>query len=150
MIDRSSRDKLAEALRQYVSGRITNDVLDDIVIDKRDNGAVAVKSAAWYLYDDLHEHKATDRFYIGKKERKEIARWILFLQSDQEYIWPETSMLDSLLIILTFGLYKRVVLRRWSQVGDASVWPFGSQEELKKSASNPKLLAEKNFNESVK
>jgi hypothetical protein len=33
MIDRPSRDKLAEALRQYVSGRITNDTLDDIKVD---------------------------------------------------------------------------------------------------------------------
>jgi len=69
MVDRLSRDKLAEALRQYVSGRITNDTLDDIKVDKKDHGAVAVKEAAWYLYDDLHEHKAMDNFYIDKKDR---------------------------------------------------------------------------------
>ena len=52
MIDRPSRNKLATAIRQYVSGRITNDNLDDIEIDWRDSGALAVKERAWSLYDD--------------------------------------------------------------------------------------------------
>jgi hypothetical protein len=36
MIDRISRDKLAETLRQYTSGRITNDTLDDLKINNED------------------------------------------------------------------------------------------------------------------
>ena len=146
MIDRTSRDKLAEALRQYVSGRITNDTLDDIEVDKRDHGAVAVKQTAWYLYDDLHEHKAVGNFYIDKKDRKEIARWIVFLQSDEEYIWPKMSILDFILSMLTFGLYRKVLQKRWEKSGDLSSWPFGSKDDLSKSAALPKLLAGKAHN----
>jgi hypothetical protein len=149
MIDRPSRDKLAEALRQYVSGRITNDTLDDIKVDERDNGAVAVKEAAWYLYDDLHEHKAVDGFYIDKKDRKEIARWIVFLQSDEEYIWPKMSILDFILSMLTFGLYRKIQLNRWKKIGDLSVWPFGSENELRKATAKPKLFAGKAHNKSA-
>jgi len=38
MIDRISRDRLAETLRQYVSGRVTNDTLDDLKINNEDYG----------------------------------------------------------------------------------------------------------------
>ena len=146
MIDRPSRDKLAEALRQYVSGRITNDTLYDIKVDERDNGAVAVKEAAWYLYDDLHEHKAADGFYIDKKDRKEIAIWIVFLQSDEEYIWPKMSIPDFILSMLTFGLYRKIQLNRWKKIGDLSVWPFGSENKLRKATAKPKLFAGKAHN----
>ncbi len=37
MIDRTSRDKLAETLRQYASGRVTNYTLDDLQIDNKDH-----------------------------------------------------------------------------------------------------------------
>lgn len=148
MVDRSSRDKLTEALRQYVSERITNDTLDDIKVDKRDHGVVAVKDAAWHLYDDLHEHKAVESFYIDNKGRKEIARWIVFLQSDEEYIWPKMNIIDLILSILTFGIYRKRQLNRWKKVGDLSVWPFGSKNDLKKAIAKPKLLAGKAHNKS--
>lgn len=141
MIDKVSRDKLAEALRQYVSGRITNYTLDDIKVDKRDHGAAEIKLAAWYLYDDLHEHKALDSFYIDKENRKEIARWIVFLQSNEEYIWPKMKIVDMLLSILTFGLYGKVIQKRWKKLGDTSVWPFDSDKKLKKALEKPRLLA---------
>jgi len=143
MIDRLSRDRLVEALRQYVLGRITNVTLDDIELDDSDHGAVAVKQAAWHLYDDLHEHKAVDNFYIDKKERKEIARWIVFLQSDEEYIWSKMSILDFTFSMLTFGLYRKIQQNRWKSVGDLSVWPFNSQIDLKKATAKPRLLAGK-------
>ncbi len=38
MLDRISRDKLAETLRQYVSGRIKNYTLDDLNINNEDFG----------------------------------------------------------------------------------------------------------------
>ncbi|MGZ5567444.1 MAG: hypothetical protein ACXWKG_10545 [Limisphaerales bacterium] len=59
MIHRASRDKLATALRQYVSGRITNDDLDDIDVDWRDRAAVAVKERSWSLYDDIQAEDCT-------------------------------------------------------------------------------------------
>ena len=56
MIHRESRDRLAEALRQYVSGRITNDDLDSVDVDWRDRGAIAIQCMAWQLYDDMRTH----------------------------------------------------------------------------------------------
>ena len=62
MIHRESRDRLAEALRHYVSGQITNFKLDTVKIDKRDRGAYAVSEATWGLYDDMSKHKATGHY----------------------------------------------------------------------------------------
>jgi hypothetical protein len=60
VIHRDSRDRLAEALRRYASGHISNDELDEVEVDWRDRGAVAVKGMAWRLYDDTREHYVED------------------------------------------------------------------------------------------
>lgn len=70
MIHRDSRNRLAEALRHYVSGRITNDELDDVEVDWRDRGAVAVKQMAWQLYDDLRTHYVEGELGRGSQGRK--------------------------------------------------------------------------------
>ncbi len=149
MIHRESRDRLAEALRHYVSGQITNDDLDSIEIDWRDRGAKAVQDAAWGLYDDMYTHKATDRHEIPKEGKRIIAQWITFLYSDQEYLWPEYSLLQIFnwpLNLITFGWWERMKKRKWEQFeecGDIDVWPFCSRSELEEVIKKPKLLAKK-------
>jgi hypothetical protein len=147
MIDRPSRDRLALALRQYVSRRVHNDELDGIVVDGRDRGAIAVKQAAWGLYDDYHQHFATGRHTIPAEGRRTIARWVLFLHSDQEYLWPEYSLTRThnwVVNILTLGWWQRREDRCWKEFcsdGDFSCWPFHNKAELKKAVSSPRLLS---------
>ena len=131
MIDRKSRDKLAETLRQYVSGRITNFTLDDLSIKSKDRGVIAVRRTAWFLYDDLHEHKARGKYSIEGKNRDEVSRWIVFLHSDQEYLWPPIH--QKLLSILTFGFFK-------ISSGDEKVWPFFDKKDFDKELRTPRLL----------
>ena len=146
MIHRGSRDRLAEALRQYVSGRITNYELDAVGVDWRDRGAVAVKGMAWQLYDDLRKHYAKD-LPRGSEARHTVARWIAFLYSDQEYLWPEYSFIQIVnwpFNLLTLGWWERMKRRRWEQfleAGDIDVWPFCRREELEDVLSQPRLLA---------
>jgi hypothetical protein len=153
MIHRESRDRLAEALRRYVSGHITNDDLDDVEVDWRDRGAVAVKEMAWYLYDDLENHYVENRLPRGSEDRKSVARWIAFLQSDQEYIWPEYSFIEFInwpMNILTLGWWERMKKRRWEQfleAGDFEVWPFASKEDLSWVLARPKFLSGKKLNQ---
>ncbi|MCK4871635.1 MAG: hypothetical protein KAS72_02810 [Phycisphaerales bacterium] len=147
MIHRESRDKLAEALRHYVSGQITNDDLDDIELDTRDRGAVAVQGMAWHLYDDLEQHKATGRHAISRDGRREISRWIAFLYSDQEYIWPEYSFIQIAnwpMNFITFGWWEKMKRKKWEQfleAGNFEAWPFCSKDELQRIVKKPKLLA---------
>jgi hypothetical protein len=137
---------LAEAIRQYVSGRITNDDLDSVWVDWRDRGAVAVQEMAWQLYSDNCQHYVEDDIPSHSKDRRTVARWIVFLHSNKEYIWPEYSFMQIVnwpMNLLTFGWWERWKERKWSEfleAGDFEVWPFSSRSELEEVAKRPKLL----------
>jgi hypothetical protein len=147
MVHPESRKRLAEALTHYVSGQITNDDLNAVVVDWRDRGAVAVYEMAWGLYDDTSQHKATGRHHLGKDARRKISRWIAFLYSDEEYLWPEYSFIQIVnwpFNLLTFGWWEKMKRRKWQQFlesGDFTVWPFCSKEQLQKIIQKPTLLS---------
>lgn len=147
MICRQSRDRLALALRRYVAGRLSNDELDCIHVDWRDRGAVAVKQMAWTMYDDTKNHYATGRYAIARDSKRTVARWIVFLHSDQEYLWPNYSLAQIInwpLNLITFGEWerrKRVRLDEFKQAGDWAAWPFVARADLTKSFSSPRYLA---------
>lgn len=147
MINRLSRDHLAEALRHYVAGRITNYELDEVDVDWRDRGAGMVQDRAWCLYDDVPQHRATGRHHLSKPARDEIARWILFLHSDLEYIWPEFTFKQVVnwpMNLITFGWWERCKQRRFEEfatAGDFSVWPFVSRTDYERALARPRYLA---------
>ena len=147
MIDRPSRDRLATATRQYTSGLITNDALDDIPVDRRDRGAVAVKERAWCLYDDTYQHRAVGHHFLSKPDRDEIARWIMFLHSEREYSWPDYNFMrivNSPLNVLTLGWWEIRERKRFDEfmaAGDFSVWPFISRREYEASRAQPKYFS---------
>lgn len=147
MVHRPSRASLALALRRYLSRRITNDQLACVEVDWRDRGAVAVAGMAWRLYDDMHTHRANGTHAITGSLRREVARWIVFLQSDQEYVWPDYNFVQAapgIGSLLTLGWWGRKERRRWqefTEAGDISVWPFVSEEVERAAKSNPRFLA---------
>lgn len=147
MIDRASRSRLAEALRHYAAGRITNDDLFGVEVDWRDRGAVAVHEMAWQLYDDLRVHYVEDRLPRHSEARRTVARWVLFLHSDEEYSWPDYSFIQIVnwpLNLITFGWWESRKDRRWEkfqEAGDFDVWPFRHDSELKRASARPRLLA---------
>ncbi|MEA2017662.1 MAG: hypothetical protein U9N59_04370 [Campylobacterota bacterium] len=136
MIDRISRDKLALALRRYVSAKITNDELDDLGLSYQDVAVYELHRDSWYLYDDMTEHKAIGQYRVSKENRTIIARWILFLQSDREFLWIKTSPKTVLLNILSFGAY----FRNDRKKGDFNVYPFYKVKDFKKESLNPRFL----------
>jgi hypothetical protein len=148
LIHRESRNQLAQALRHYVSGRITNDELFDVGmdIDWRDRGANAVYQMAWNYYDDNHLHYATGKHQISGTHRKDFARWIAFLYSDEEYLWPEYSFIQFInwpMNLITFGWWGPMKKRKWEQfleAGDFSVWPFAAKQALEKVRRDPHML----------
>ena len=147
MVHRPSRAELALALRRYVSRRITNDQLASVQLDWRDRGAVAVSGMAWRLYDDMYSHRAVGRHAITGALRRDVSRWIVFLQSDQEYLWPEYNFVEvspGFSSILTFGWWGRKHRQRWkefSEAGDLSVWSFIDQQAELAARSTPRYLA---------
>ena len=147
MICEQSRNRLALALRRYVAGRISNDELAEIRVDWRDRGAVAVRQMAWGLYDDSRRHYARDKYAIGRDGKRIVARWIVFLHSDREYLWPDYSLVQINnwpLNVLTFGWWQRrksVRREEFKLAGDFTAWPFIAMAELDKTAQRPRYLA---------
>lgn len=139
MVHTESRRALAQALRHYVSGQLSNDHLDEVVVSREDRGVVAVKEMAWTLYDDFRHHYAEGRHSLGQDSRREIARWILFLNTDLEYAWPVFSFRQSVnwpMDLITRGWWERRKRRafvEFKSAGDFSVWPFLSQSEFEVS-----------------
>lgn len=147
MIHRQSRYELALKLRQFASGRITNDELESVSVDWRDRGAVAVQQAAWFLYHDTHKHRATGANSLGEVEKSEVARCVLFLHSDNEYIWPEYSfrpLKNTILNLLTIGRWNVRQKIKWAQykeAGDFEVWPFINYQEFNYARQHANFLA---------
>ncbi|MEM6495189.1 MAG: hypothetical protein AAF709_00535 [Pseudomonadota bacterium] len=114
-----------------------------------------MKERAWALYDDLYEHRARGRHDIIGDDRREVAKWIVFLHSDCEYVWPEYSFIQTevtwLEEFLTFGLWKKHREQKWRefvQAGDFDRWPFVCSSDLTSAIANPRLFAGGNADKS--
>jgi hypothetical protein len=90
MIDRESRDVLAENLRQLVTGQLTNYKFERAVrLSNLDRGINRIyQDLAWHLYDDYREYKLRGENSLSDEARTTVTRAILFLYSDFEYEWP--------------------------------------------------------------
>lgn len=91
MVDRTARAQLALALRRLASGRMTNDQFDDEAFCKfesrTDDPALSeLATFGWSHYSDLYPHRLRGRHALSREERRGIARAVVFLKSDQEYV----------------------------------------------------------------
>jgi hypothetical protein len=151
MIDRTARDQLSRNLRSLVSGKISNDRFEDGIPKTADPAIAAIQSMAWLLYSDLKEHRLVGSDSIGPSERREVLRWVLFLDSDFEYLWPRMQRpgLQPLRQV-------RPALTRWLHwpnaisskqaadflaTGDHDAWPFVSRVQYKQALRSPRRLA---------
>jgi hypothetical protein len=154
MIDRPARDQLSRNLRLLISGKITNDQFEDGTPGSNEDAAImAFADMAWLLYSDMKEHQLVGRHSIEPSERREVLRWILFLDNDFEYRWPRMSLPG-----LSPLRRARPVVTRWLHwpnavsferaaeflaTGDYNAWPFNSRSEFKHALRHPRRLTGK-------
>lgn len=157
MIDRRRRDQLAETLRHFAAGLLTNREYEkrvDRIFDgmgparKADLALWAVYGRAWFLYDNTLTHRLKGHRALGVEGRSEIARWVMFLYSGQEYEWPVSSFIDlssCLLTIVTLGLWRIITepkrARQLEAMGDWNIWPFLSAQSYQEARQKPRLLS---------
>lgn len=84
-----ARRRAAELLRQFASGRLTNDEFEDALPDFDDQAIRRMFRFAWGLYDDLSIHRLRGKYRLSRLDRREVARWVLFLRSGLPYEWPK-------------------------------------------------------------
>lgn len=151
-MNRNQRNILAENLRHYLSGTITNfEFMDRIepIYPTNDKGIRAIESEFWFCYDDLREHKNRGKDKLTDETEKHIKRFILFLKSDNEYEWNDQKFpnpIKWLLNLMTFGIYPKKTKENESEnieLGDERVWPFFRQTEFEKEINQPKYMSEK-------
>ena len=131
MIDRNSRNKLAELLRSLASGLISNDEFEDSIPDSDDEAVSEVfLKGGWLLYSDMKEYKLKGKDTLEKVVKKEVARWVLFLKSNYEYSWPNVPFLQRALHAVSFGSLGTSYAKVWASSGDLDVWPFLKSEHF--------------------
>ncbi|MGF7027391.1 MULTISPECIES: hypothetical protein [Sphingobacterium] len=174
MVDLERRKMLAYHLRHLVIGRISNDEFEEEMQDNVSFGYLpeqyySSKQAklddpiirpmlelSWCLYSDLGNHKLTDKHQLADEELKNIARIILFLNSNLEYEWPyfdrinpliRFSFKDLLFTILSLGQHYNVKLNEWKvqfekfkNTGDHDLWPFISKEQYEQQLKKQPFL----------
>ena len=135
MIDRVNRNRLAQALRQLISGAMTNlefDELDfDGTTDSKDPAIYEIFRTAWFLYDDFHVHP----ILVTEGTRLDMARAAAFLYTDLEYEWPAPNLIVNLL--------KRILFfRNRDKINsvDQRYWPFFRKEDYEEAMLKPHLL----------
>ncbi|MEA2239272.1 MAG: hypothetical protein QOC81_3996 [Thermoanaerobaculia bacterium] len=133
MIDRASRDRLAGLLRELAEGSVTKVEFHEQLPRSKDLAVREIIEQAWLLCRDLPEPKTGTRKKLPRDSRGEVARWILFLESDREYEWPALSPLARALgfipSVITFGLFWAPWRWWFKRRGDSRVWPFIDADE---------------------
>ena len=88
MVDRQKRDIAGRLLRDYWSGRIASDDLENsFPSDKGDPALATIYERRWFVWDSFHSQT------YRQDQRDQIAdtlfqSCIAFLRSDLEYQWP--------------------------------------------------------------
>ncbi|MGE8377030.1 MAG: hypothetical protein ACN6PN_01725, partial [Sphingobacterium sp.] len=174
MVDLARRKVLAYHLRHLTIGLISNDEFEEEILDNVSFGYLpehyySSKQAkfddpiirpmlelSWCLYSDLENHKLSGKYQFSDKELKDIARFILFLNSDFEYEWSyfdhinpllRFSFKDLLFTALSLGQHYKVKLNErkeqfeeFKRSGDYELWPFISKEQYEQQLRKQPFL----------
>jgi len=151
MIDRTARDRLSRNLKRLISGKISNDQFENSTPDAGgDPGIIALADMAWLLYSEMKEHRLVGRYSIEPSTRREVLRWIMFLDSDIEYRWrrislpglsPARRVRPLPTRLFSFNTVSRERAAEFLAAGDHDAWPFISRSEYKLALKHPRWLA---------
>lgn len=152
IMNRTDRNLLAENLRHYLSGTITNfEFLNRIrpVSRTNDRGVRGVVNEFWSCYDDCREHRNTGKDKLNEEDENHIKRFIIYLKSDNEYEWKDPKFpnpIKWILNLITLGIYPEKTAETETdklEIGDERVWPFFRETEFQKEIDKPKYLNDK-------
>ncbi len=151
-IDREARDRASQIMRDFISGKISNDAFADACPRTEDRAVYAIWDTAWLFYDDFKEHRLAGRYRLSPEQKRACVRWILFLHSDLPYVWPdirfpgadpaarvEPSIIRRFLSSLNAIGPERAA--EFLSAGHYPVWPFQKKADYKRSLNAPRLLA---------
>ena len=149
---RKDRNLLAENLRYYIMGTITNfEFINRMkpIYRTKDKGVRIIESEFWFCYDDLKEHRNIGKYKLSEETEKHIKRSILFLKSNNEYEWKDPKFpnpINWILNLISLRVYPKNSKEKEVEnieLGDESVWPFFRKTEFDYEINNPIFLNKK-------
>ena len=157
MVDREARRQYAQLIRRLANGKIDEDEIDKALGKLPLSGKDRVFGAIF-----------EESFSIKTTPRRDVARWILFLQSNTEYEWPGVDQQPNPYFVIAcvlmcfllggmfhnlnigfwltacgaipFMIFQQWLVRRHTKPGDLTVWPFHQQVDLDEAVRHPRLL----------
>lgn len=127
MIDRTSRNKIVDAIKKYMNDEISAFEFDDVLweIATEDETAKDVCKLLWYFYDDCNDHKV-----VADKETWDLFnRLLLLLESDGELHTGKTKKIWSIRNLIAglslFPFIYIVIETGWGQHLFIYSIPFG-------------------------
>ena len=144
MIDFEARKVAAQAARRFVSGRLSNFEFENSMPSSKDPALWAIEDTLWCFYDNFDEHVFKGQWEPTEETRELMNRWVLFLYSEEEYLWPKGSYPG--LRPFEVGFWGRLFNRHIKQAefmsaGDFNYWPFISMESFENAKSSPVLVS---------
>jgi hypothetical protein len=144
MIDREARKNPAEIVRRFISGQITNFKFEARMPVTKDLAVRAIENSLWCFYDDFKEHSLSGEWKLPDETKSIMARWIMFLHTDEEYRWPNMAWPG--VRPLQHGFFSRLFKgpqreQKFMSAGCYAVWPFINKESFGKARQNPVLFA---------
>jgi hypothetical protein len=144
MIDTAARKRAAETIRHFVAGQITNKEFIRRYPESQEDPVIwALDDTVWCLYDDIRTHKLSGVEALVPEFKREVARWLMFLYSDQEYHWPgigRPGFRHTPSWLCRVFKFARRRFERFQAAGDYSVWPFVRREDFANARRKPVLL----------
>jgi len=155
-VDGIARSKAALLLRRFATGAMTNDDFEDCMPITSDPAIAAIWNSVWCYYSDFRTHRLLGRDRLHPDLKRVWIRWILFLDSENKYEWPEISAAGNeptVNVETGFGQWLRSVFAKDTKksttnncefVGHYPAWPFISQKDYRSALRNPRRLRANN------
>jgi hypothetical protein len=145
MIDRTSRNTLNDCLRRAALGHLSGFECEDIVmgLPALDSGVVAMGRTMRALVDET-DASLKPVLSDNPEMRVRLHRWRIFLQSDQEYPWPEMSLPPGILDFYQPDIVDRMTaattrhqeqIEKFMKAGEYEFWPFLSKTDFRREQS---------------
>ena len=152
-VDRTARQRAATLFRAVILGRVRVEDFENEEPVSADPVIPAIWETAWLFYDDFRTERLTGQWRISLDQRRVFARWIMFLDSDLPYTWPDvnwpghdpnTRIEPSPVRRFFFRSPDRLSpseARAFLDAGHYRVWPFRTTADYKQALRHPRRLA---------
>ncbi len=156
IVDRAGRRRAAELFRGFILGRVRVEDFERQAPESPDPVIGAIWETAWLFYDDFRTERLTGEWRISLDQRRVFARWIMFLDSDLPYAWPDLNWpgLDPATRIKQRAARRFYWLgwggpsnrlapseaRAFLDAGHYRVWPFRTTADYKQALQHPRRL----------